>query len=444
MALAPGFNKLHAKNQNLEGPKRFIFIRKSNGLRPHELALPSFSQQEKSLERSKSTFEADLDKHELPKWMRVLDKHKEHMTILQGISATMIENGHYSHSSTLGAFHSKASSPSALKRVTVDYELGFLNPSPFTSVELSLVDNRKGIVPGFSVPSLYQRNSCYADPETAFNQVFKCVLDPKSVESDTAMINFHKSQLQRALSKVKNSKQKRALLNRINSFDEMIKRNNQLASKATGAAKYMPELNKVHADGGFNATTPQKQAAMTDVLVAAMASGLTNVVSYVMDTIGTSLNGFPGIESATVNLHALGHNASAGGLSNEGSRAVTRISHLDQINSIIEKLKTIPEGKGNMFDNTMIFYFPSGGETHHSKGLEMPYIIMSGKNCNLDIAGRYIRLPYLGSEGHKTIGNFYTTLLNAHGNSIEHYGDLCQTMSRKNRQQTGAIKRFLT
>ena len=39
-----------------------------------------------------------------------------------------------------------------------------------------------------------------------------------------------------------------------------------------------------------------------------------------------------------------------------------------------------------------------------------------GSNCNLDIAGRYIRLPYHGTEGHKTLGNWYTTLLNAHGN----------------------------
>lgn len=40
------------------------------------------------------------------------------------------------------------------------------------------------------------------------------------------------------------------------------------------------------------------------------------------------------------------------------------------------------------------------------------------------MTGRYIRLPFHGTEGHKTIGNCYTTLLNAHGNPIKHYGDL--------------------
>jgi hypothetical protein len=59
------------------------------------------------------------------------------------------------------------------------------------------------------------------------------------------------------------------------------------------------------------------------------------------------------------------------------------------------------------------------------------------------MAGRYIRLPYHATEGHKTLGNWYTTLLNAHGNSIKHYGDLDQEMSRLKLDQMGAISRFM-
>jgi len=57
--------------------------------------------------------------------------------------------------------------------------------------------------------------------------------------------------------------------------------------------------------------------------------------------------------------------------------------------------------------------------------------------------GRYIRLPYHATEGHKTLSNWYTTLLNAHGNPIEHYGDYDLEMSRKKLDQRGAIERFL-
>ena len=63
--------------------------------------------------------------------------------------------------------------------------------------------------------------------------------------------------------------------------------------------------------------------------------------------------------------------------------------------------------------------------------------------ADLHMAGRYIRLPYHGTEGHKTIGNWYTTLLNAHGNPVKHYGDLDLEMSRKKFDQAGAIKQLM-
>ena len=94
------------------------------------------------------------------------------------------------------------------------------------------------------------------------------------------------------------------------------------------------------------------------------------------------------------------------------------------MNRIVTRLKSVPEGKGTMFDNTMIFYFPNSGETHHAHGTEFPFVVLSGANSKLNLGRRYIRLPYWGKEGHKTLGNFYTTILNAYGNPIKHYGDL--------------------
>jgi hypothetical protein len=48
---------------------------------------------------------------------------------------------------------------------------------------------------------------------------------------------------------------------------------------------------------------------------------------------------------------------------------------------------------------------------------------MAGKNAKLNLGSRYVRLPGYGLEGHKTLGNLYTTLLNACGNPIKHYGE---------------------
>jgi len=442
MALAPSFNQAFAARNATGAPKRFIFIRKSSGIRPAEIALRDFSDRDKDLDEKKLPVEVDLDKHELPKWLRGLDAHKEHMTILQGLSAKMSENIHWSFSSVMGCFKSNRNTLSAIKRTTVDFELAKLFPSPFGHVELSFAAGRTGIVAGYSAPAPHARNYCYADPETARNELFKSVLNPEAVNSDNDMLSFLQGRESLQINGIKGHEKNRQEAH-VDSIAAIRERNRKLIEISGSLAKHLPELAPVHANGGPNASTPEKQAAMTDVLVAALVSGLTNVVTYTIDDIGTPITGLPGNETDRVGIHPLGHNEAFGGVPAWKTREQIRISHVNQINTIVQRLKQIPEGEGTMFDNTMIMYFPENGETHHGVGSETPFLIMAGNQCHLDISGRYIRLPYLGNEGHKTLGNWYTTLLNAHGNPIEHYGDLDPEMSRKKLHQTGSIEQLM-
>lgn len=443
IGLAPSFNQLFAAADTNRVPKRFIFIRKSSGIRPLETALLNFSDKDKALDEEKLPVEVDLDKYELPKWLRGLDEHKEHMTILQGLSAKMSENVHFSFSSVMGCFKSNRNSLSAIKRTTVDFELAKLFPSPFGHVELSFAGGRSGIVSGYSAPAPHTRNYCYADPETARNELFKSVLNAEAVNSDNDMLAFLKSKEGLMESGIKGHEKKRQETH-IHSIESIRDRNEKLITMSGSIAQHLPDLAPIHANGGANASTPEKQSAMTDVLIAALKAGLTNVVTYTIDDLGTPVTGLPGNETDRVGIHPLGHNEAFGGVPAWKTREQIRISHVNQVNTIIEKLKQTPEGTGNMFDNTMILYFPENGETHHGVGKESPFLIMAGNNCALDISGRYIRLPFLGNEGHKTLSNWYTTLLNAHGNPIEHYGDLDLEMARKKLPQTGAIKQFMT
>ena len=442
MALAPSFNQLFAAPGANGAPKRFIFIRKSSGIRPLEMALPTFSKQEKELDDKKKPLEVDLDRHELPKWLRGLDEHKENLTLLQGLSAKMSENVHFSYSSVMGCFKSNRNTLSAIKRTTIDFELAKLFPSPFGHVELSFAQGRTGIVSGYSAPAAQTRNYCYADPETARNELFKSVLNPEAVNSDNDMLAFLQGKEGMKISGVKGHEKKRQEM-QIESIDRIRERNKQLIGMSGDLAKHLPELSPVHADGGPNASTPEKQSAMTKVLVSALRAGLTNVVTYTIDDLGTPVTGLPGNETDRVGIHPLGHDEAFGGVPAWKTREQIRISHVNQIKTLVEELKATPEGNGTMFDNTMIMYFPENGETHHGIGLESPFVILSGRKSNLDLGGRYLRLPVLGVEGHKTLGNWYTTLLNAHGNPLEHYGDLDLEMARKKLDQTGAIKQLM-
>ena len=426
--------------------RRFVFIRKSNGIRPKELALPSFTEAQAKADKDKQAMEVDLRDHELPEWLQALSPYKQNMSILQGLSSKMSENGHWSYSSVMGAFKSGRNSLSGIKRATIDFELAKLFPSPFGHVELSLTGNyaswRSGIVPGYSAPAAHQRNYCYADPQTAYNELFKTIIDPGSVDSDNAMLAFLQDDEAFKAEALEGYEQLK-LSNHIASIEELRARNKRLETMSDVIRKHLPDIDPIHQGGGPEASTPEKQKAMTDILIAALATGLTNVVTYTIDELSTPIKGLPGNESDHISIHELGHNGGYSGVAADDIRKKIRIGHIEQVKTIVDKLKAIPEGKGTMFDNTVIVYFPENAETHHSHGTEAPQIMMAGDNCALNMLGRYIRLPYHGTEGHKTIGNWYTTLLNAHGNPIEHYGDFDLEMDRKKLDQAGAIQQFM-
>ena len=446
LSLTPYLDAFGAATPNNGFPKRFVFIRKSNGERPLELALPTFSEQDKASDAKKQPLEVDLDRHELPVYLRGLEKHKENLCILQGLSCMMSENGHFSYSSVMGAYKSNRNSLSGIKRATIDFELAKLSPSPFGHVELSLTGNysayRTGIVSGYSASGPHQRNYCYADPQTALDELFRAVTNPSGVDSDNAMLKFLEND-ESFKARILQGYEMQKLSSHISSIEALQARNLNLSKKADSIAKHIPQIAKIHENGGIKASSPEKQEAMTEVLIAALITGLTNVVTYTIDELSTPMRGLPGNEGDNISIHSIGHNESYSGIPADKIRENIRISHMQQVARIVERLKAEPEGKGTMFDNTMIMYFPENGETHHSSGTEAPFVILAGNNCKLDMAGRYIRLPFHGTEGHKTLGNWYTTLLNAHGNPIKHYGDLDLEMARLKLDQAGSIKQFI-
>ncbi len=441
-AFGPSMSAFGAGVAKSSFPKRFVFMRVGNGLWPKKLSLPTFSNDLKEKEKNKHALEVDLGKHELPDYLKGLSDHKEHMTILQGMSSRMAPNGHHSRQGVMGLFKTKEGAVSTLKRATIDYELAKLFPSPLGHVELSFAYERKGIVDGWSVPAPYQKNFCYADPITAYNNLFQCVLDPESLKLDIEMFDhIHKSEGKKVAT-VRGA-DKRAQENHIRTLDAIGKRNSELLKMSSKIAKLMPDREMVYAKGHDGAFNVDKQRAMTEILASILVSGLTNVVTYTMDNLDYHQTGLPGLEQARIHNHPIGHGASTAGVDAEEIRKRVRVHHFEQMKTIVDRLKAHPEGKGTMFDNTMVMYFPEGGEKHHGNGIESPWVVMAGKNCNLDIAGRYVRFPALGTQGHQTLGNWYTSLLNAHGNPIKHYGDLDPTMTRKKLPQEGAIKQFL-
>ena len=439
---------LSAESVPSKPPMRFIFMHKGNGLLPESLVLPTFQREQLDAEQRKSAFEADLDDHELPQWMSPLAGHKQNLTILQGLSGKMCTTGHHTWCSSLGAYKANERL-STIRWATVDFQLADLCPSPFHHIELACFPNSggnargniNGIEKGFSARGPQQPNYAFGSPKIAMQELFKSV----SADQDA----WTRYQLERQVLKFLSNEEsslagqlsgieQRKVGNYADALNHIRQQNARVEAMGDVIRKHIPQLDAKYL--AENLTTVDRQDGLVEVLLATLISGMTNVVAFTADELGTPYTGLPGIEGENVNLHDVGHGKSFGGVEALDIRDKVRHQHMTLIDRIVSRLKRVPEGTGTMFDNTMLFYLPNNGETHHSKGTEWPFVVLAGNNARLDIARRYIRLPGYNQPGHRTLGNWYTTILNAYGNPINHFGALDVALQI---DQKGPIEQFL-
>jgi DNA-binding transcriptional ArsR family regulator len=446
----PGFQpRLSAAPTSGSPPMRFIFMHRGNGLFPKVCVPPTLGAAEQEKEKRNEAFEVSLDKHQLPEWMGPLEEHKNNLTIIQGLSGKMCTVGHHSWCSSLGVYKANER-PSSIKWATVDIELARLFPSPLEHIELACFPTDggnargglDGIAKGFSARGPQMPNYAFGSPKIAVNEIFKSVAADKNGQIEYQLqrkvlefVAGHETELAKQVTGI----EQRKVGSYAESIEDIRERNRKIDLMADTVRQHVPKLeNKYLAE---KMTTLDRQMGHAEVLLASLISGLTNVVSFTVDELGHHYTGIPGIEGETVNMHDIGHGKTIGGLEATEIRHRTELHHTKVMNKIAARLKSVPEGKGTMFDNTMILYFPNSGETHHAQGTEFPFVVLAGSNCKVALGNRYIRLPYWNTPGHKTLGNFYTTILNAYGNPIKHFGDLDLTLKQ---EQTGPIKQFMS
>ena len=438
LGATPLYSTLRAEPARAPSP-HFIFIRKGNGLFPSVYVPPSLNDADRKKEEAREALDVDLNKHELQDWMAPLNPFKKNMAILQGLSAKMCTMGHSVYQSPLGVCRS-AERVSTITRATVDVELGRMFPSPFEHIELTCSMNQKGVVRGMSAIGPMQPNYAFASPSAAFENLFLIASDKKEIRTEQDLDDSLYSFLSKAI-KAKGEnlgavEGAQKIGTYANSVDALSARNKKLQAMAERIRKFTPKLSpKVL---GNQYTTVEQQNAFADILVAALGAGLSNVFTFTIDDLQTV---YSGLYEFDVFLHEVGHGKDTKGVPALEVRKKVRSQHVAVISRLVQGLQAIPEGDGSMFDNTIILYLPENGETHHSTGVEVPFLILAGDRVKLNFLGRYVRLPGYNQPGHKTIGNLYTTLLNGYGNPIKHYGDFDVALKIN---QAGPIREFMS
>jgi hypothetical protein len=146
-------------------------------------------------------------------------------------------------------------------------------------------------------------------------------------------------------------------------------------------------------------------AAHIDNAAAALMCGLTQVATIDGPGTGQSWN-----KLGISDTHALGHDGSAAGTANKNkiynywAQMIVRFA---------ARLAMVPEGGGNMFDNTVVFWSNHNGGGHHSRGDRYPAVLIGNAGGGLKADGRFIRFPDRGKSGARSTAEVFCSLAHA-------------------------------
>ena len=425
-------------------PKRFVFVMKSSGIIPDRIVPKSLA--EKSNDTSVMVNES-LQQHTLPPEMAPLEAFKDQLAIVQGLSGKMCKGGHSSWFGALGVYKTGGEHNSgSILRATVDAELAKLFPSPFNHVGLALRGKVMGketegtLYPGITAVGAGRELPFQASPDIAYEQLFGSAISNNNkaklrYQLKSSLLDFMVDDIKN-LNRVLPSTEREKLGHYLSAFEELKERRAKLAGMTDQIRKHAPPFS----DQFVSDKPTIRQQAHFDLMAAALISGITNVVTMRLDNISTN---YGDLGLSEKNVHGIGHGESCNGKSPAEARDIIRLHHMKLLADLAGKLKKIPEGNGNMLDNTLIIYMSDSGNEHHGNLDEWPYVILGGGGGTLNLAGRYIQFPGYGQKGHRTIGNWYTTLLNAYGNPVEHYGNLDLHLQKNGLPQSGAITELI-
>ena len=426
LALAPLLQQIqvHADGREEKLPRRFVFVIKSSGLTADAIRPDSIKDD------LSHTIDASIFEHKLPTTLESLTPFRDQLLILDGLSGSNFTGNHSSYYGALSCCHA----PDKPVAATIDCLLGALNPAPFPIYGFSpnghSIGNNFG--PTVQETAVFPKISAYgpnkpmayqASAEKAWRELFGSVAEVASggrreFQLQDNLLDFLHDDVKRVSRQVSSSE--RDKLNQyLQAFESVRARNTKLSDMADSLRRHTPGMTSQYSSRIFT----DRVSVFFDLTAAALIAGLTNVISIRADWLSTKYASF-GFGGTSV--HDIGHNKlTANGLRSEEARSVIRKFHVDEIAELAAKLQAVPEGNGTMLDHTLIIYMSDGADAHHSSRRNWPFIIVGGKRTRLRTDGRYVRYPGYRQLGHRTIGNFYNTLLTCCGERIQpHFGQL--------------------
>lgn len=421
--LAPILARLEAQAAGkVEHPKRFVFVVESNGVRPEQLAPSEIKRnprEQRTLNGPADLLDVSLADKSLPMSLEPIQKWKEKVTIVQGLSGRICGGGHSNNFGALGCFPTPGESKK-ISGETIDGALAKAIPGIFPHLGLgiskrlenSVIYNISAIGPNKGLPTMVK-------PDQAYATLFGSVADGSAKQEFAAqnnLLDFLRDDVKRAQANLAGEEREQ-----FGAYLETFETLRQRQSRLNEIEHTLREKGPTPTDKYTSAVETDRLDAQFDLGAAALICGLTNVLTLSSAAgIGDFDITFKGL-GLNIDKHSIGHGGSYEGKTWADLYNIIRRYHFDLIAGLMQKLEKVKEGNGTMLDNTVIVYLSDGAEGHHSRCWEWPMVVIGNLGGKLK-TGRYLDYPGYGQKGHRTTANLFVTLLQLAGAQRDSFG----------------------
>jgi hypothetical protein len=418
VVLQPFLNALAAEARGEAPPPRIVFLIEANGLWEHHVRPQTLGRAGGWSSPVDRLVDAPLAGHRLPEPIAPLEPFKDRMSIVLGLSSKHVTPN---HGGSYGVFNCCSQGQGvnhAVHAQTIDHALAARFPAVFPVLGLGVPPSRDMAFANWLSLSAPRRPlPMICQPDLAFRTLFGSVAEGNAGREFAArnrLLDWIGTDVRRVRSELP-AMDREKLDIYLEAFEQMRSRQDQINARADQLRAHRPLMN------AFDGTrTTDRFRAQCAVAVAALASRLTNVV--VLDTacgyaqyhtwrnLGVEVDG-----------HAIGH--LQGNPSRETHAVPIRRFFAERVADIAGRLAAVREGNGTMLDNSLIVYMSDSAEEHHGTGQQWPMVLVGNLGGRLRTAGRFLQFPGYNKAGHRTMTNFFLSLLRAVGDNRETFGE---------------------
>ena len=371
--------------------------------------------------------------YELPLILQPLAPHQRDLTVLTGLANRQgdeLGDGGGAHARASASFltgvHPRKTAGADIKAgVSVDQiaasQIGDQTRLP--SLELSCDGGQRAGSCDSGYSCAYQFNLSWrsetqpvnaeVNPRAAFERLFGTSDPAATLEASERRQLYRKSILDYVLDDARRLNSRLSMGDR-RKLDEYLTAVRDLERRIARAAEFpTPEAPDGAQAPEMFETYEQHMSLMYEVMALAFQTDSTRIATFCVAHDGSN-RPYP-----TIGIRDGHHDLSHHREDPEKKKKLAQINryHVTQFSRFLDRLKSIPEGEGNLLDNSTILYGSalSNGDKHSPENLP---ILLAGKGGGTIASGRHLRV-----DDHTPMTNVYRSMLDSIGVRTEKVGD---------------------